>query len=349
MAQNIEHRNKETVMQAFEFFDTSSFAVYMGRDQRAAFEMETIEDAKDKLEEYLDMIESSGNAATYTLRVYPKGTKNITTKTPSNGSTTFMLASNMPVKVENGITIIDRENRGKVGDTGYTPFQNMLIARIDKVENELNKARQENYEMQMKHLTEKMNAAISGVHPEVKDKTWWESIIETVQQNPNVIGQILNPLKDVVMDFMPGKKNYIVNPVSGTTRAKEPEPERVVQSGPVIKTEPVKTEINMNTANDTVTVTENETDQEDVFAPDAKGIRHNPFLIGQEKDLSEDERNKIFLERLERLNDDQMIEFQNAAIDSIADRITDKVLTRMLFAVAMMNDKDLNKLLNHLD
>jgi len=332
MAVNIEHRDIESLLSAFDFFNTDSWAIYMGRDQRTAFSGQSKDEAEDKLQDYLKMIEQSGNSAVYTLRVYPEGTKNISTKTPSNGSTTFMLNPATGVtRTENGTVIIDRTQGKGVGDTGNNMMFNILMQRLDKTESQLEQVRKENFLLQMKILDDKVSHAIAGTQE--KEKTWWEQMIEMFDKNPNMVGNIINPVKDAIKEFIPGKgKDYIIQnttqPVAGTTAKEEPKPAE--------KNEDMNTE-------------ETNVDIEDGFAPDANGERHHPFIKEEERKLSEKEREKLAAERLKACNEEQMHDVQTACLDSIENRIGTETLTRMLIAVAMMNDKNINKLLNHLD
>jgi hypothetical protein len=340
MAVGIEHKDKDSLMDAFDYFDMPCFAIYAGTQQRTGFCCESVADAREKFEQFVDFVISSGNQAVYVVRFYPSGTKAITNKTAYEGSTSFMMNKEAPLKMENGVMVIDR-GEGKAAAASNNNFTAMIMGRLDKMEEQNRQLQQQLFNTQLKSLEEKMNRAINGTDAQVPVKEWWEQALEHLEKNPNAVGNIINPIKDAIAEFLPGKRtNYIQNPTTpvGRTDARE-QP----------KEQPKETVMEKEQTAPATEEQETEEEEIDLFAPDAAGYRHNPLLTEDERKLPEGKQTEVIVKKLELLSDEQHEDMQNAAMDSVANRIGNPTLSRMIIAVACMNDKQMNKLLNHLD
>jgi len=220
MAINIEHRDKDTLFQAFDYFDMPNFAIYAGKDQRTFYNGGDQAEAEQKLSDYLSMIEAANTSQVYTLKVYPADTKNINTKTPHSGSTTFMLNPNQPVRQENGVTIIDRTAPGSMGNTAVNP---LISARLDKLEAENLKLREDLHKAEIQSIKDNVAAQIAGIAQRPDETPWYERLIGAIEQKPELIDKLLDPVErlitGVVTSFQ-GKKNFIqkefLPPVNGT-------------------------------------------------------------------------------------------------------------------------------------
>lgn len=232
------------------------------------------------------MIEASNTATVYTLTVYEADTKAINSKTPSTGSTTFMLNPNQPTKTENGITIIDRT----VGSTRPDGSSATFMQRLDRLEQENKDLLTRLHNEEMKNLEQRMEQRISGLS-QVPEQTWWEKMIDTLTNKPEVIQQISGSLGKLIHGE---QKDYIQKqvPINGT---------------------------------------------------------ENKDVVMEEETQTTYKDPGLTKEQIEELEEEQQLQLQEYALESLESRIGIAVVTRMTLHVAALNDKDLNKLLNYLD
>jgi len=311
MARGIEHKSVDGVIDAYILNDHPNWGLFSGREIMIAYEDGNMDAGMSMLKDYLDILQQGGSSAVYTLRIYNDDVKNITDKTGYRASTTCMLNSNTATRTENGVTIIDR-GVGNTAAPGNNAASALIMARLDKLETENARLRDENHKQEIKFLMDKLDKAIAGTEAKEEKKPWWENLIEKVSERPESIGKFLEPIKDLFVE----KKNYIVQtvpqtvPVAGTDNKEEP---------PMSNTQATA------------------------------GPLQNPFITDEERKMSSDEQSKLLIDRLAKLTDEEHEDVQNECLESIAARISHVTLTRMLLAVADMDDKNMNKLLNHLD
>jgi len=214
MASGIEHREAESVIEAYADYDKPNFAIFAGKQLRVKYEGGNLDEGMQVLTGFLNQIQRVNTASVYTLRVYDEHAK-VTSATPYEGSTTFMISPAVPVtKNENGVTIIDRG----VGATNYGAGMAGFQA-LQQTMTEMMKQNQDMMQMFMQRQQEdKMDKLIAAIQEkadkEPPPKQWWENIGELVVQNPTIIdriGFIFRP--EIYQVAAPGTP-----PISGTTQ-----------------------------------------------------------------------------------------------------------------------------------
>ncbi len=330
MATGIEHRSLDTVMQVFDNWKRPNWAIYSGTIPRETFESDNIDESREYLCATLEAIAASGTNTTYTIRSYADNTKEINSKTPFKASTTFMLGSAATTRGENGVTIIDR--------TAYQPPVRAIGNTA--TDNQLEQLRQDNerlkdklHQQEIAALRAEIKQAIGQTTQPPEPETW-EKIIGYIHEKPELIGNILTPITDMLKNIFAPAKNYIVDKptaaVNGTAAAA---PQEQQQYSTVGNTE--------------------EVDQEGIEDGDydltPEGALINPFIFEDEKKISEDQQNKLFIDRLSQLTEEQNEDVQNICLEIIADRISQQTLSRMLIVVAGLSNKKMNQLLSHLE
>lgn len=311
MANGIEHRNGESVVSAYRFYELPNFLILCGAEPRISYKGGDIDEGTMKLQQYLDMIEQSNTGAVYTLRVYPADVTNITNKTPYEASTRFLLNANVPVKTdEQGITIIDRSR-----PAAPTPVNTEMAKRLDKLEEDNRKLQERLTDERINALKQDFDNRIAGLQNQEPEKSPWDRVgewIDKILDKPESIKAIAGTIKDIIS---PSTNNYITNP--GTTNL-------------------------AGTNSDTMP--ENNIETAEVSGPFV-----NHFLTPEEKKLKKKEQAALMVERLSKIDDDAHETVQNECLESIQSRIGAVTLSRMLIAVASLDDDDMNRLLNNLD
>lgn len=316
----IEHRSVESVMNAYNLMNKPTWALFSGRDIMIPYEGDNLDEGGTLLQNYLDMLQQGGSSTVYTLKLYNNGTTNISSKTPEHASTTMML-SGAPVKTENGVTIIDRQQQGSGSFMNNQLYQQMQ-QRIDSLEADKNRLTQQLHEKSMLMITKDFEHKISGTA--AQEKHPFDRLIEHFADNPEKIGttlkNIIEPIGDI---FSKGPKNHIINSteeepaINGTSNNSSTMEEEHI----IINREP------------------GEEEEED--------IENSEDLTEEEEKLLDDQEH--YLDYIEAETDIARTTEMLQALAAICKRIGGDKLFQMVTTVAALNDKDLNKLLNHLD
>jgi len=111
LGRNVQFRSAENVLSAYRANNVSAFAVSAGSQLLTSYSGSDIDEGIQLLEKFLELLEDSQSAATYSVRVY-KGLKkgeDISNKTPYHGSFNFNLTDQItgslagfPVSTNNG-------------------------------------------------------------------------------------------------------------------------------------------------------------------------------------------------------------------------------------------------------
>jgi hypothetical protein len=333
-SQGYEHSNIEGVIQAFEIIGKPVFMILRGSTEPVlTVEESNFEDAKTQLQNMLEMIENSGTATTYTLRVYNERTRNITNKTPYGNSTRFNLSTgrNTVVDPNTGLKVIayDRGTgngleKQQASESWKATGERVRILEEEnaKLRERLHRAELDNMEIRLKN---DFHNKISGL--ENQQKTWQDrlgDLLDKVIEKPEVVGEF-------IQGFKKGKaKDFTINhsPISGT-RTNE------VEQDPEEEEEPEEDENSGEMAEQTANTT---------------GPMANPFLAEGEENLRESKQRELTWDRIQTIQDEEKLEeVQIAALDNITERIGWHRVTQMLLTVACLDKKDLNKLLSHLE
>ena len=186
MALGIEHTNKDTVIEAYQFFAAPNWCIWGGRDKRAQYVDDDLDEGETKLGEFLDMIANSNTSTVYLLRVYKAGTKNVSNKTEGEGATTFMLSGTTKItKDQNGVTIIDRTRGEPAGSAA-------LASRLDNLERDNKDLLERLHKQEIEMLRKEMDARISGLsntpEPSMFDKALL--LIDKVGEHPAILDKI---------------------------------------------------------------------------------------------------------------------------------------------------------------
>lgn len=322
MGAGIEHRSAQGVLEAFQDYDCPNFTIWNGKRLCYTCDDDNMDIGMQTLINCLNQISQSGTSAIYLIKVYAQDCGKITSSTPYRGSTTFMLSPTALTTTGPGpggvgsVHIID--NAGKTAQYGTRE----LNTRLDALEKENRELLERVHKSELNEIRNDFTRQIAGITQQAEDKTWWDRLFDTLEKKPEILDKLGDGLAKVAGIFR-DRKDYIVNPAGGSV------------SG---------------TTKNASTNTEN---NEDVETDDIKlspeGALINPFLHDNERTLKASERSKILVDRLTPLTQDQHDDIHNETLQVIEQRIGSVTLSRMLLAVACMDNEDLNKLLNHLD
>jgi hypothetical protein len=218
MPRGIEHREPETLMSAFDNYGYGKWAIYTGMDQVICYDGDNPAESRERLENQLNAIVSSGTCQHYCLRVYPDTCEDIQKKSAFKGSTTFMFG-NAPVKTENGVTIIDRtEARNQF--RAANPIDN---SRVEKLEAQLATERELRHKAELNNIRTEFTNTIAGLQEkETPDK--WMAIAEKVMEKPDAIKEFMAGIGNIVDKFLnrippPAAQPGIPAAIAGTDAA----------------------------------------------------------------------------------------------------------------------------------
>jgi len=329
MARGIEHREKETVLEAYSLqTDKPNWAIFSGTEPVITYDGGLISEGEERLSNYLQMIEDSPTRTVFTLRVYYPETTKITNKTNYAGSTTFMLNGEAGVTKDptTGLIVLDRnQGTSKTDTTAY----NSLSGRLDQLETENKMLLQRLHQEEIKRLEDKMSAAISGLNQPVNR---WDKILDIIEAKPEIIPNTIDKVLGYILNRNTPQPEPIyshANPIAGTT-ATEPAP----------------------ASNGT---TNNEMSQQETAELTAEQLESLHDQQSEYCDNLEDrlgaENFTLYLGQLAAMSDDQLIQWskQEEYLQNIRQRLEGATISKLLQSVTEMNDKSLNKLLNYLD
>lgn len=323
MANGIELRDRESVVAAYREYGHPNFMILSGREPRMTYDGDMIDEGIAKLNFILDIIEDSQTAGTYSMRVYPEGTTKITNSTAYPASCRFMLNSYVPLtKNENGVVVVQRGSQAAAPGTPTDVQQ-----RLDRLEQENKLLLDKLTDQRIDALKKDFEHRISGLQNQAAEKSNWDKFfdfVDKVIEKPDVLEKVGSAIGKVIHNKP--RENYIVHSrppysnVAGT---------------------------NSQTMEDTTTPATEATAEQD---QEQQAIPYvNKFLTEEEKQLPADQQGKLMRQRLEVVPEADHEDVQNEALESIQSRIGAVTLSRLLIAVASMDDSGLNKLINYLD
>lgn len=333
MARGIDYRERENVVQCYEFGKMPNWAIFAGNEIVMPFCEGDLEEGKARLDQYLALLEdNSKTKQVFTLRVYPATTTNITNKTPYSGSFTFMLnqEENLVADPRTGVMIVDLTARPQAGNNAY---MDMIMGRLEKMEQQNALLLNQLHSNQIKSLEDKLNTAISGLNDKAAAEHWSDKLLQNLSDKPEIIPDTIGKIFDI---FSKPKKDYLhATPMAGTD-----------QVAPTPKAEPKMEQQQQNPAP--------EEEQEDLSEAEVTALQDRQ---GDALDILEEKLGievlTTFLEQLAAKSEDQLEEWavQEAQMAILRTRLANSPgrLTQMVTQVAALDDKGLNKLLNHLD
>lgn len=322
MARGIEHRTAEGVLDAYRINDDPNFAIFSGTEIMMGYDGDDLNIGEGRLSDILNTLDQGGSSTTFTLRIYPVGTKGMTNKTPYKASTTFMLNGNQPVRSENGIMVLDRGN-------GQAPARtdNAMIQRLDNLER-LNREMQEKlHKAELDNIKQNFEHQIAGLRKIEEEKPdIWSRIGESLADKPENIDRLVKTFGDLVGNLIyafKGKKDFInhtapVNQVRGTNNVEQ-------------------------------MAKEQDNDQETEEIPtNEEGALINPYLSAEQQHLKQSAKYPIVKAALEKLNDEQLDNLQMVCVEVLEKRTSKIILSQLLLTMACVDNEDLNKILNNL-
>lgn len=311
MASGIEHRKADTLLQSYLDYDCPNFSIWNGKRLCVVYDQGNCDEGYQALQGFVNAITASNTGAVYTLRVYPETVTEIKSNTEYKGSTTFMLSPFEPTATGQNGTVIMTQGPGVPAK--IDPAVNAKLAALEAKNDDLIK-KLHNQEIQQ--LRTEFTNQIAGLNKE-PEKTWVDRFFDIIEKKPEIIKDTLSGIGKVINQFIKEPVNYIQNTspsqVAGTTH----------------------TTVNMETETEMKLTSE--------------GALINPFIVGEENNLSSDDQNKLVVERLAPLDQEAHDTIQSDCMEVIEKRIGAATLSRMLIVVACMSNKNLNKLLANLD
>ena len=329
MARGIDYREREDVVSCYEFGKMPNWAIFAGNEIVMPYADGDLSEGKERLNEYLTLLENNSKTKqTFTLRVYPAATVNITNKTPYSGSFTFMLNQDEPLITDprTGLMIVDRTARPQAANNAY---MDMIMGRLEKMEAQNALLLNQLHANQIKSLEDKLNTAINGLNDKAADEHWSDKLLQNLSDKPEIIPDTIGKIFDI---FSKPKKDYLhATPMAGTDQAKQP------AQKPMEQQQPPALE-----ADEDIELTEAEVD--------ALQDRQGEAMYALEEKLGI-EVFTIFLEQLAAKTGEDLEAWatQEAAMNILRGRMPHATLTKMVTQVSALDDKGLNKLLNHLD
>lgn len=324
MARGIDHRDKESVVEAYRNGQKPNWCLFAGTEPVVPYEGDDMEDGATRLEQCLSMLENNGTTQVYILRCYNKGVNNITNKTPYSCSTTMNLNPEAPTTRDpaTGMMIIDRTARASpAAPSNNNQYTDFLVQQLKEVTasnkqlvDQLNDSRQ-------KALEDKINFAISGLQNKQQDRV--DKLIDMIVEKPSVIKDTIGALVDI---FRPAQKNYIVTPPASTAAISGTEQ----QASDEVKEEEEEE------------LTEEEEDK--LLELQEKACDNLGERLGIDHFTN-------WITGLCSMSDDQLLQWahQEEAINKIRARLQPDIMTKLVQQVAALDDKGLNKMLNYLD
>lgn len=345
MAQPIEHRDTQSVMNAYEYFDKPNFAVFHVKDMRAYYDGGNKEQGTGKLQEWLDMIEASNTGAVYTLKVYDEMCRDIKNNTPHSGSTTFMLSSTTPVKTENGVTIIDR-TQGAANAGGNAA----VMARLDSLEKTNVELREKLHKEEMKSIETRFQNQIAGLQKnqdEENRKGPWDRIGEMIAEKPERLDKLIDKAGDII--------GHLVRAVTGESKNFiQPQPVRAqvpVNGTNTAPPAPANTQDTKNSNMETATTVDQASQSNDAgeMPPvTEEGAYINPYLTDQEKGLKKKQQYDLLQQRLKAMDQEQLDNEQMRCVQVLESRMGSVTVTHLFMLLASLDNDDLNKVLNNM-
>lgn len=194
MPRGIEHRNKVTVLQAYDNYELVQWAIYAGKEQVMCYEGNNTDESLNRLTEALEAIEASGTNNVYSLRFYSENISNINTKAEFKGSTTFMFGG-VPVITQNGVTVVDRwQKEASIAANRIYPEVN---EKINKLEQELQREREARHQADLKLLRLDFDNKIAGLN-EKETPPILERMIGMLHEHPEMIEQVFTGIGNLV-------------------------------------------------------------------------------------------------------------------------------------------------------
>lgn len=217
MPRGIEHRNKVTVLQAYDNYELVQWAIYAGKEQVMCYEGNNLDESLMRLTECLEAIEASGTNNVYTLRFYSEDVRDINTKAASKGSTTFMFGG-APTITQNGVTIIDRAAKeAQILNNRQDPALNEKISNLEK---QLEREREARHAADMKLLRMEFDGKIAGLN-EKPEPDIIERVIGMVHEHPEMIEHVFTGIGNLIDRFLNGKPPQQMQPqpaINGTAQ-----------------------------------------------------------------------------------------------------------------------------------
>jgi uncharacterized protein YcnI len=223
MPRGIEHRNKVTVLQAYDNYELVQWAIYAGKEQVMCYEGNNTDESLNRLTEALEAIEASGTNNVYSLRFYSETISNINTKAEFKGSTTFMFGG-VPVTTQNGVTVVDRwQKEASIASHKTDPAVNEKITNLEKA---LEREREARHAADLKLLRLEFDHKIAGLN-EKPEPDIIERVIGMVNEHPDMIEHVFTGIGNLIDRFLNGKQqqpNFQPQPaINGTTQTHIPQ------------------------------------------------------------------------------------------------------------------------------
>lgn len=214
MAENIEHRDPNTVMESFSSFATPeacNYAIFCGAELRTAYQGGNIDEATERLNDQLNGLKNSNTNATYKLRLYPNDmTSVITNKSNYIGSTTFNFGTPSGTRDNSGQYLPYIPGTQQVQQVGNSSNEISALAAMVKQQNELMmKLLQDREEDKIDRLI----GAIEAKNQQPAPVKWYDKIGETLSDK-NTLIEIIGLVKSVMS---PQANNIQYTPINGTT------------------------------------------------------------------------------------------------------------------------------------
>jgi hypothetical protein len=204
MSNGIEYREIEGIMDAYSNGDNPNFSIWAGKSLRVKYEGCNVDEGSQMLRNYLNTIQQSNTQTVYTLRVYHETKIKISSNTDYDGSLTFMLSPTAPVRIENGLTVIDR-TPGTAAQSN-NPMIAMLQQELQEQRklNEAILAKLHNAELDnlKEHFENRINGLNTPEKPDMQDRLI--GMLDRVIEKPDLIRELFNGLGTMVDRFRPG-------------------------------------------------------------------------------------------------------------------------------------------------
>ncbi len=232
MATGIEHRSIDTIMDAYNNGGLPNFSIWAGPQLRIKYEGGNVDEGYSTLNNYLNVIKNANTHTVYTLKLYPAETQKINNKTDYDGSTSFMLRDDIPVRADqNGVTVIDRTINGSNNNNqGLQMFLEKMMTQqqlmFDKMMQIQANQQQTKLDKFIGMVEENWNK--QQLEP-VKDV--FDKIGDMMEKNPTVVKDIFSGINGLVATIIPGKgpvqvAGQVQQPgqIAGTTKHSQQDP-----------------------------------------------------------------------------------------------------------------------------
>jgi hypothetical protein len=233
MGQRIEQSDIAGVLSVYDFHDLPKFGIFHQKQPVVIYDADgTLEDGRQKLSDYLDMIENGGSTAVYELRVYDDSCHNINSKTGYKGATSFQINSDKRAEYTKGpdgnVIMVRERNNGMSGLSGNNSLMQMLMDQNKQTQIMLQALIKEREDKKFDLLLEALKAKA-----EPAKESWQEQLAglgKLIIDKPDVIDRIGYIFKPGIYQVQQAEQAAAAQVTGTENKAPAPDPVKEMET-----------------------------------------------------------------------------------------------------------------------